>query len=748
MVRAPRVTSVTAKLAGATIGLIAMATAGIYLRLSEYQRESLLHAKELSATAVTRLFADSCAAAVVFEDPGELKQTLETLGRNEEIAYAAVWAVDDAGRVTRQLAELRRGNPETVTAVPSSIRLRRASERVVLEAPVRDIKGKLVGVLATAFSLARENAAIVRLERTALLTSCAVATGLMLLLMAMARLVVVGPLAKLVGAAKRVEEGRGVEIDVSSNDEVGQLARALRTMAGAIQVREERINARNHDMRLVLDNVGQGFITLDFSGAISEERSRIVDEWFGAVAGGPKLWDYLRPLDPVFADNFELGWSAVVDQFLPVELCLDQLPSAVHKDGRTFKLDYRPIFSNGDLDKTVVVITDITMGLARERSEQRQRETMSIYRRLITDRPAFEEFFAEASSLVIALVDSPSTDLLVIKRQVHTLKGNCALFGLESVAQLCHDVEDHIDDCAALDQDDRDRLHAAWAAIVETTSALTGAGVEDSIRVARRDYEILLAKLRGSGAPGSLVAEIEAWEFELADKRFALVREQIERLASRLGKAAVDVVWQASTLRLPPHKWAGFWSAFAHVIRNTVDHGVETTEARVAAGKSPRATIYLGITQDRGRVLVSIADDGPGIDWGAITSKARARGLPCGTRGEVEAALMAGGLSSRSESSATSGRGLGLGAVQATLRELGGHLELADNPGPGTTLRCWLPGSMLALDGRQAPGPSAPESAPASASGPTQTDRALRESDAEIGTPGRPGRNPGNQLVP
>jgi two-component system chemotaxis sensor kinase CheA len=700
-----------------------MATVAIYLRLSEYQRESLLHAKERSATAVTRLFADSCAPAVIFEDPGELRQNLETLGRNEEIEYVAVWAVDGAGRVARKLAELRRGDPETVAAVPGTIRLQRRSDRVVLEAPVRDIRGKLVGVLAIAFSLAGENAAIVRLERTALLTSSAVATGLMLLLMAMARLVVVGPLAKLVGAAKRVEEGRGVEIDISSNDEVGQLARALHTMAGAIQVREERINVRNHDMRLVLDNVGQGFITLDLSGAMSEERSRIVDEWFGTVAGSPKLWDYLRPLDPDFGANFELGWSAVVDDFLPVDLCLDQLPRTVHKDGRTFKMDYRPIFRGGELDKTVVVITDITTGLARERSEQRQRETMSIYRRLIADRAAFEQFYAEASTLVISLVDSSSADLPLIKRQVHTLKGNCALFGVESVAQLCHEVEDHIEDRAALDQTDRARLGAAWSAIVETTTALTGGGVEDSIRVARKDYDLLLTNLRCSGAPGALLAEIEAWEFEPADRRFALVREQIERLASRLGKAAVDVVWQPTALRLPPRKWAGFWSTFAHVIRNTVDHGVETTDARIAAGKSPRATVHLGITRERNQLLVSIADDGPGIDWAALSAKAQARGLASGARGELEAALAAGGLSSRSESSATSGRGVGLGAVRATVCELGGHLELGDNPGPGTTLRCWLPLSMLVLAETAVTAPTAPEAAFSSRLDPIETLR-------------------------
>jgi chemotaxis protein histidine kinase CheA len=340
------------------------------------------------------------------------------------------------------------------------------------------------------------------------------------------------------------------------------------------------------------------------------------------------------------------------------------------------------------------------MRLARERSEQRQRETMSIYRRLLADRPAFEEFYSEADALVRALADdTTAADLPIVKRQVHTLKGNCSLFGLESVAQLCHEVEDHIEDSARLEQPDRARLVAAWAAIAETHSALTDGGNEDSIMVARKDYESLLTDLRCSGAPGPLVAEIEAWEFEPAVKRFALVREQIERLAGRLGKTQVDVVWQPTSLRLPPRKWAAFWSAFAHVIRNTVDHGVETTDARIRAGKSPRATVHLGITQERDQVVVSIADDGPGIDWEAIAAKARARGLPYAGRHDLEAALFAGGLSSRSESSATSGRGVGFGAVHATLRELGGHLELADSAGPGASLRCWLPSSMLVLDG-------------------------------------------------
>jgi len=306
------------QLAGATVALMAMATAGIYLRLSAYQRENLLRAKELSASAVIRLFADSCAAAVVFDDPGELQNTLTILGRNEDIEYASVWAVDRTGAVTRS-CRVAQGRPETVAMVPASIELRRDPDRVVPIAPVRDVNGRTIAVLVAAFSLKHENAAIVRLERTALLISTGVAAGLTMMLVAMARMVVVGRLAKLVapprGSARPRDRDRdrGVEYD-----EVGQLARAFRNMAKAIHVREERINTRNRDMRLVLDNVGQGFITLDVSGALSEERSRIVDEWFGTFAGSPTFWDYIRRSDPGFADYFEVGWSAVADQILPL----------------------------------------------------------------------------------------------------------------------------------------------------------------------------------------------------------------------------------------------------------------------------------------------------------------------------------------------------------------------------------------------------------------------------------------------
>ena len=699
-VRLPRISSLAFKLAGATLALVALVTTGVSMRLERSQREGLLRGKELSAGAVTRLFADSCAPAVIFNDPTDLHETLVTLGRNEDVEYVGVWSVDDCGRITHRMSELARGRAEEATHVPEAVELHRERDRVVALAAVRDIKRKVVGVLVIAFSLARENEASAALARSAAVTSAAVAAGLTLLLMGLARLMVVGPLSKLARAAKRVEDGKDIaaDLDIRSRDEVGQLASAFRSMAAAIQVREERINQRNEDMRLVLDNVGQGFVNVDRAGAIASERSRIVEDWFGPIEGTPLFWDYLRRFDPALGDYFEVAWMAVMEQILPPDLCLDQLPRLVNKDGRTYELAYRPIYSDvnidgspGTLDKAIVIITDVTVRLERERSEMRQREMMSMYRRLIADRPAFDEFFDEATALVREITTAADIDLAILKRQVHTLKGNCALFGIDSVAALCHAIEDRIDDSASLLDADRVRLSQAWTLVTKTRAELVEAGDKHAIAVAREDYQRLCDDLRRYADHETMLAAVEAWELEPASKRLALIREQIERLAARLGRAPVDVICHPTTVRLPPRRWATFWSAFAHVVRNTVDHGVETSEKRIADGKPERATIRVAIGRDRDRVLISIQDDGPGVDWQVIARRARERGLPAETHAELVAALFIDGISSRAKTTSTSGRGVGLGALRAAVDSLGGELELSSAAEAGTLFRCWLP---------------------------------------------------------
>jgi two-component system chemotaxis sensor kinase CheA len=692
--------SVGSKLSAATIALALVVTAGIYVKLSAYQRENLISSKELAASAVTRLFADSCAAPVVFNDDPAINEALATLGRNQEIQAATVWSVDRTGHVRQKLGELSR-NAQAIdapTSLPSSVTVERHPDRVVLNSPVRDQNGQAVAVATITFSLARENAAIADVERRTLLVSVGVAIGLTVVLMFMARLAIVRPLAKLVLAAKKFEEGGAGEVDVHTNDEIGRLASAFRSMGTAIRQREERINARNRDMRLVLDNVGQGFITLDVEGTMSDEHSKIVDEWFGAPNGAMPFWDYLSRVDPAKGQWFQLGWSSLRENILPLALSLDQLPRVVHNEEQTFELAYRPILRGDQLDKTIVVITDVTSRVERERAEQAQREMMSIFHHILSDRLALEEFFHEATGLVDSVVASNGTDHGLITRHVHTLKGNCALFGLESMANFCHTLEDRMKESPEpIGYKEKEALRTLWNKVLAVRAKLDRG--DSFIELDREEYDNFLEELRRRTDHGALTATAMAWKFEPAAKRIALLGDQVQHLASRLGRAKVTIASEATLLRLPARKWGPFWSAFAHVIRNAVDHGIETTDERQRAGKPEQATVTLGVARDGQHVLVSIRDDGRGIDWGKIAAVAEERGLPHATRADLEEALFADGVTSRSDVTEVSGRGIGLGAMRALVRQLGGRIEVESQPGKGTTFRFVMPQAMLTDDG-------------------------------------------------
>ena len=398
--------SIGRKQAGATFALILLGTTGSYLASSKQQRDGLLGAKELGAMAVTRLFADSCAAAVVFEDDAAVKVALATLGRNDDVEYAAVWSVGKDGHAARRLGELARGRTVPLSGMSLAAPIQRESDRVNLIAAVRDEEGSTVALAVTSFSLKHELRSLAAARRTALIGSGLVGLAVTLLIMEMARVIIVGPLRKLVAAAKELERGGTAHVQVRTSDEMGELARAFGTMAAAIRVREGQINTRNRDMRLVLDNVGQGFVTLDVAGTMSDERSRVIDEWFGRGEGSPKFWEYLRRIDGPLGDWFEVGWTEVCAEIMPLDLCLDQLPSRIVKADRTYELVYRPILEEGRLVKTIVVITDVTVTIERERTEQAQREMISIFRHMRSDRMALEAFLVEAAGLVDAIVSA------------------------------------------------------------------------------------------------------------------------------------------------------------------------------------------------------------------------------------------------------------------------------------------------------------------------------------------------------
>ena len=132
-----------------------------------------------------------------------------------------------------------------------------------------------------------------------------------------------------------------------------------------------------------------------------------------------------------------------------------------------------------------------------------------------------------------------------------------------------------------------------------------------------------------------------------------------------------------------------------HVVRNAFDHAIESPEERVAAGKPREGAIRLEAYQRGNDVVIAATDDGRGIDSDAVRRRAEERGvIDAGdhlSRKEVLALIFAPGLSTRTEVTETSGRGVGMDVVRANITALGGVVDVESKPGAGTTITMTLP---------------------------------------------------------
>ena len=466
-----------------------------------------------------------------------------------------------------------------------------------------------------------------------------------------------------------------------------------------VAARTAEVDARNRDMRLLLDAVEQGFLTVDARGVMSEERSAAVDNWLGSPSAPPDtLPGRVRRHDPMVADWLALGLEDVFADLMPVEVTVDQLPKRMTLGDRTLRLDYAPIPREGPPRALAVVMTDVTAAVARERLEAEHRVLLAMVDRIGRDKAGFLEFVKETDEILGELAAAPDDDLADVRRNVHTLKGNAGVFGLDSVAAACHAIEDHIADTGTPPEAaDWERLNAQWESVRDNLKRLVG-DAPTGVTLGDDEYTLILLSVLNGEPRDVLSRRVAEWRLEPTGLRMARIGDHARVLAARLQKGDIDVRVLGGHLRTDPDQWGLFWSVFVHLVRNAVDHGLESPAERLTLGKPVSGVIELETRIDGDRFIVAMTDDGRGINWTRVATAARAKGLPADTREELVEALFHDGLSTAATVSTVSGRGVGMGAVRAACLELGGCLRVQSEAGKGTTFEFRFPVEAMAPD--------------------------------------------------
>jgi two-component system, chemotaxis family, sensor kinase CheA len=179
----------------------------------------------------------------------------------------------------------------------------------------------------------------------------------------------------------------------------------------------------------------------------------------------------------------------------------------------------------------------------------------------------------------------------------------------------------------------------------------------------------------------------------------------VRDLGQRLGKK-IELRVIGDTTELDKTVLEKIGDPLVHLVRNSIDHGIESPEARLAAGKSAHGVIELNAYHKGGNVIVEVSDDGGGLKRDKILAKARERGL-VGPDEELSEdrvlnLIFAPGFSTADVVSDVSGRGVGMDVVKRNINELGGHVQIHSTPGKGSMVRIRLPLTLAILDGQLA----------------------------------------------
>jgi len=460
-------------------------------------------------------------------------------------------------------------------------------------------------------------------------------------------------------------------------------------MEQRVRERTLALNERNEKMRLVLDNVSEGLFLVDREGKLASERSATLARFF--PEGVPERIGGFFEHDPKLAGNFALNWDQLLEGFLPLELCIDQLPHALTRDGRSYELSWQPLCdASGELRSLLTVMRDVTDARKRAQAEQQQKQLMVMFEKILADQHGVAAFVQETERLIAEILRG--SELTVEKRLLHTLKGNTAIFGLATFSHHCHEIENVLElEERGMSAEERAELQETWQSTRASFEHFLNAQSQ-GLQVALPAYEAALSRLRDERHP--LAEELELWRLESARAQFERIAEQAQKLALRLDKAPLRVELVDNQIHFVDEVWTPFWSSFVHVVRNGLDHGLETPAEREALGKGPGTLRLCAKLSDAGFVL-EFSDDGRGIAWERLRQKARSVGLPADTHDDLLAALFADGVSTKEEATELSGRGVGMAAVRDACESMKARIEVESTAGAGTTWRFTFPAELV-----------------------------------------------------
>ncbi|MEI7973371.1 MAG: ATP-binding protein [Bdellovibrio sp.] len=506
----------------------------------------------------------------------------------------------------------------------------------------------------------------------------------------------------------------------------------------------DAIQVESNQVKQLLNNMRQAVFSVAASGEIIKPVSAFSKQVFEDSIVGKNIFEVLfKDLDPgselagqlssVFTTVFgepEFQWD-LVSHLLPPKLHIE-----LGSQTKTLKLNCAPLTNSDELvEKIMFVIEDVTeIERLENRFSQEQKRLKIIQEIAASDLSSINRNFFDRTKFLLDACKQLHSRMFEdvqlfgdVMRRLHTIKGNARIYGYSEVSSGVHRVEGAILkvkedlEAKAFALDKAHQMATEQLGEVDKVLGLYGEVVANVFRIPNDFYkapqendeevqrdqfvEILTDNLRELKdlfyqEDGPKLEEIKVRIDRLHDVPVASALNKYSRMVHELSATLnkkVHLRVQAGDLKVNRFLLDHIQDALVHVIRNSLDHGLESTEDRIALGKSEFGHIHLIAQRNGAFFVLQISDDGRGINpdrVGEIAVQKKiltAEQVKNMTPAERLNIIFLPGFSAKEQASEISGRGIGLDMVQKTAAQMKGKLEVFSEIGLGTTFTLTLP---------------------------------------------------------
>lgn len=495
-----------------------------------------------------------------------------------------------------------------------------------------------------------------------------------------------------------------------------------RTLEQKVEERTAALQEKTNDIMCMMENMHQGLLTVTRSGQVHPEYAAYCETIFEtkeiaeqeAMALlfarsnlGSNVTDQIKTaLDALLGED-EMMWD------FNSHLLVNEAQIAF-EDGRekTLEFDWDPIVLEDEIDKIMVTVRDVTALRSLQAEADAQKHELEIIGQILAvEESKFADFihsshgYIEKCEGLIKANSSKSLEVVAeLFRNMHTVKGNARTFGFSHITDSVHEAETVYDQLrkeefkpwesdallADLDKVKQDLAQYQETAVsklgrdMKLDSANSAKSGEAALRLIQSTHHALTQPL--SDDVYELLSQthdylIEQHALSLTEVLSSVVRST-QSLAKELDKPEPNIHINDKGLLLRAEYQQSIQDVFMHLMRNSLDHGIESEQDRVAAGKPGAGQIQLQQVIAGDKVSLILHDDGRGLPLHKLLEKGEAQGAFNGVPSATEVAqlIFDSGMSTAEKVSLVSGRGVGMEAVKQFVEDMGGciHLRLND----------------------------------------------------------------------